>query len=593
MDKTVLVFGAGCAGLSSAHFLNQRGYKVIVIETLDVSGGMARSMRYSKDNMPSEYSWRGIGHQYANTLEVMKQIPIQTQNGMSNVYDSQLSKPLKFYLLDNEGSKFAREQKADEYYHLPNSWKLTPQDKIKIAWIFAQGWMASNKRSEEQYDDVNMAQYLSEHLSEKGAKTFSSIFGPFIGSGSDRVSYHCVSGFFRRNTFTSSPAPYWHYDKENDEYYQTKGRSGWHIMTNNTSDGWFNPWREYLESKGVEFRFNQELYKLNYDSDKKNIVSTEISTNNGNYTISADYYILAINPFPAQEVLLRTPELLEDKELAKFKELTSIEEHRQVSFRLAFSEKINLPHRWMGFILTSSPFNLCFFSMDHVWDKTSPLGDGIKSIWSFTTTVETGIGELFNKPMKNHTREEFTEEVLHQIYKCKTLDDMIKASNNGRGLKDYELYKFEIWPTWIFPSPENGLTEITGEQKKWVNETGFSAIRPNIETSINNLYLSGAHCRLDGGMNLYSMEQAIQSSRKIADLITGQDTVLLQEDPLILKPFKTVDKFLYKANLPNIFNVLWFVLLSVLIICYIVYNKPGWILIFILIMIGLTVITLT
>lgn len=591
MSRTAIVFGAGCAGLSAAHYLNERGFKVIVIETLNVPGGMARSMRYS-NGMPSEYSWRGFGGFYHNTFDVMKKIPVKTKDSISNVYDSKLSRPIKFHLLDNEGSKFAREQVADEYYHLPYSWKLTPQDKIKVGWIFAQGWMASDKRSEEQYDEINMSQHLSKHLSTTGAKTFSSIFGPFIGSGYDRVSYHCVSGFFRRNTFTSYPAPYWHYDKDKDEYWSVKGRTGWHLMTTNTSEGWFEPWKEYLESKGVEFRFSQELHKLNHDEDK--ISSAEISRKDGNnYTISADYYILATNPFPTQEVLLRTPSLLKDEELAKFKQLTSIEEHRQISFRLAFSEKIKLPYRFTGFILPSSEFNLCFFSMDHVWDEDVPLGEGVKSIWSFTATVETAIGELYNKPMKNHSREEFTSEVLHQIYKCKTLDDMIIASNGGRNLKDFELYKFEIWPTWNFPDGINGLTEIKGDQPKWVNETGFNKTRPKVKTSIPNLFLSGAHCYLHKGINLYSMEGAIQNSRKVADFITKQDTVLLQEDPLLLKPFKTLDKFLYKAGLPNIFNVLWFIILTILIICYIVYNRPGWMLFLILIIIGLTIIALT
>lgn len=592
MDKTVLIFGAGCAGLSAAHYLNERGFKVTVVETLDAPGGMARSIRY-KDGMPSEYSWRGFGSNfYHNTFEVMKQIPIKTKNGISNVYDSQLSKPLKFYLLDDKGSKFAREQKADEHYQLIDSWRLTPQDKIKIAWIFAQGWTASNKRSEEEYDGINMSEHISKYLSETGARTFSYIFGPFVGSGLDRVSYHCVSGFFKRNTFTSNPAPYWHYDKEKDEYWQAKGRTGWYIMTNNTSDAWFDPWKEYLMNKGVEFRFNQSLYKLNYDN--KKILSAEISPKNGdNYTMLADYYILATNPFPTQEVLLRTPDLLEDKELAKFKHLTSIDEHRQISFRLAFSEKINLPHRWMGFILTDSEFNLCFFAMDQVWNEDSPLGDGVKSIWSFTACVETIPGSLYDKVMKYLSREEFTNEVLHQIYKCKTLDDMVICSNDGKCLKDFELFKFEIWPTWIFPSPENGLTEIKGEQPKWVNQTGFDKHRPNIQTSIDNLYLSGAHCYLSEGINLWSMEGAVQNSRYCADLITKQDTVLFQKEPICLRPFQKLDKYLYKAGLPNIFNVLWLLIIAILIICYVVYDRVRWILFLILIMIGLTVIVLT
>lgn len=55
--QTVLIFGAGIAGLSAAHYCVQRGFDVQVIESLSVPGDLARSKRVPEDNnMPSEYS---------------------------------------------------------------------------------------------------------------------------------------------------------------------------------------------------------------------------------------------------------------------------------------------------------------------------------------------------------------------------------------------------------------------------------------------------------------------------------------------------------------------------------------------------------
>jgi uncharacterized protein with NAD-binding domain and iron-sulfur cluster len=57
--KSVVIFGAGIAGLSAAHELAELGYLVSVYETADEPGGFFRSSRLSHDNIPTEYSWHG------------------------------------------------------------------------------------------------------------------------------------------------------------------------------------------------------------------------------------------------------------------------------------------------------------------------------------------------------------------------------------------------------------------------------------------------------------------------------------------------------------------------------------------------------
>ena len=39
----VVIFGAGIAGLTASHYLVKQGYNVVIIETLPVAGGLARS----------------------------------------------------------------------------------------------------------------------------------------------------------------------------------------------------------------------------------------------------------------------------------------------------------------------------------------------------------------------------------------------------------------------------------------------------------------------------------------------------------------------------------------------------------------------
>jgi len=73
--KSIVIFGSGIAGLTAAHELAQLGYAVSVYEATDQPGGFFRSAR-DKDNMPTEYSWHGMGPWYHNAFDVMRQIPL-------------------------------------------------------------------------------------------------------------------------------------------------------------------------------------------------------------------------------------------------------------------------------------------------------------------------------------------------------------------------------------------------------------------------------------------------------------------------------------------------------------------------------------
>jgi len=91
--ESIVIFGAGIAGLSAAHELVQLGYTVSVYEATDQPGGFYKSSRLSEDNMPSEYSWHGMGPWYHNTFDLMQKIPL---NEKGNLYDLALSRSIAF-----------------------------------------------------------------------------------------------------------------------------------------------------------------------------------------------------------------------------------------------------------------------------------------------------------------------------------------------------------------------------------------------------------------------------------------------------------------------------------------------------------------
>ncbi len=52
--------------------------------------------------------------------------------------------------------------------------------------------------------------------------------------------------------------------------------------------------------------------------------------------------------------------------------------------------------------------------------------------------------------------------------------------------------------------------------------------------------------------DLYSMEAAVESGKRAADLILGTNTVIPQSTPILLKVLKKTDSLLYRLGPPNV-----------------------------------------
>ena len=101
VPKSVAVFGAGIGGLSAAHEFAELGHEVSVYEADEEAGGFFRSARLPRnENMPSEYSWHGMGPWYHNTFDLMQQIPFDETGSL---YDKGLSRPIAFCVAPDEG----------------------------------------------------------------------------------------------------------------------------------------------------------------------------------------------------------------------------------------------------------------------------------------------------------------------------------------------------------------------------------------------------------------------------------------------------------------------------------------------------------
>jgi uncharacterized protein with NAD-binding domain and iron-sulfur cluster len=536
--RTVAVYGAGIAGLTAAHEFSRRGWAVSVYEANSEAGGFFRSARGSGDHaMPSEYSWHGMGPWYHNVFDVMKQIPFDEHG---SVYDRALSRPIAFGVGPDHGTA-EFDDPSDFLIDVRRMFRMTGLDWFWWARLMAKEWTA-NRRSDERYATRNAAAQWGKRLSATASSTWSACFGPWIGSDWTRVSLHQAGQFFLKQ-ITSQPSHRHPADAEGPAW-EHGARSGWLLLRGPSSEFWFDRWVQHLATAGVTFHWAQALHHFDYDG----TTITAAHLESGEH-VDADIHVFATNPFAAVEILERTQALARLDQLCLFAPLTADGPHVQVSFRIAFGERIKWPRTRCALVVADSEFDLTIFAEEQAWSPAVELGDGVASLWTGTSCVSSVPGRVHGLPVARCTKQQFIDEVQAQLLRCGSLDALIREANNGRSLASFPIVRIEVWHEWTF-SPDG----IRGDDPKWVNSTHTQQFQPTQATPVPNLVLAGAHTRT--AADVWSIEAAVESGRRATQLIEPDVTVIAQHKPAWLRQLGRIDDQLYRLRLPHLLDVL-------------------------------------
>lgn len=536
--KTAAVFGGGIAGLTAAHELAGRGWSVTVYEVNDEVGGFFRSARRDRHrNMPSEYSWHGMGPWYHNVFDLMRQIPFD-EGG--SVYHRSLSRPIAFAMVPDQ----ARAAFDDTMHvNVRGMFRMTRLDLVRWAWLSLKTWTA-RRRSVDAYSRVNAADAYRPLLSDVAWRLWRASFGPWVGSDWTNVSLHQVGLFFRKQLL-SKPSHHHEADAEGPAWWHGP-RSGWLVLTGPSNEAWFDPWTAELERRGVRLRYGAELHRLDLDGGA--IAEARLTSGEA---VRADLYVLAINPFSAAEVVARTPDLAALDQLRLLQPLIQDGPHTQVSFRLAFGERIAWPRERTAVVIADSEFNLTLFAEEQAWRTDVDLGEGVGALWTGTACVAKRPGRLYGLPLENCTKEQFIEEVKAQLASCGGLDALIRKANGGRSWESFPIVRFEVWHEWIF-SPEG----IQHRQPKWVNTTHTQPFLPEQRTPVPNLVMAGAHTRTFA--DVWSIEAAVESGRRAAQVVEPDVRVIPEYVPRTLRTARAVDDLCYALRLPHVLDLALF-----------------------------------
>lgn len=607
----VSIFGSGISGLTVAHELVEKGYKVEIYEKDNIGGGMARSFR-NKYGVPTEHSWRGYGPFYYNTFEIMKRIPLKTtKENFTNKYSLDEVKDhnkeddlwtiyrgniydITHFVNSHPGGKSnilkcAGKDIEKVWKELGYEFHLNSSDIIKTVKKNKVGSLVENFKDNSVYDNLNTDRlkfkYLYNNSNGRGEPNLTILdliflfflFGKVICSDKRRYEYFSIrldpiikknlskEGYHFISDFLAGPG--WGFDKKTMslghyatfvEYSLNEKDKNWQVMKKPTSEAWIDPWISYLKMRGVVFNFNNELLKINADT--KQVNSCIIKRDSKQSIVTSDIYIFAINPFNFADIL-ENSKFRKDKLYKNLKEGNII--NNQISFRLGFDRKIEFGEKTTGYVLIDSAYNITFYPQEDSWDKNVSLGMNgkIKTLLSGTIILPYNKGVLYNKTATSLKLEELKKEIVEQFFLS---NDFKKYTDINKITKKNIIFK-EIFADWY----EDG-NYLKSKNRKWVNNSYNEKYRLENKTELKNMYICGSHCVTS--INIWSMEGAVESGKRCSNIILNRNN---QKECYIYN-HGSVGLVILLQNIENIFyglglrNVI--IELITCLLFYIIYN---------------------
>ncbi|MEX2284705.1 MAG: FAD-dependent oxidoreductase [Gemmatimonadota bacterium] len=250
--KGVAILGGGVAGMSAAHELAHRGFKVTVFEAGSTQGGKARSIfvpntgTEGRRDLPGEHGFRFFPSFYKHLPETMKEIPF----GKRSVYDNLV--PTSRTMIAHEGrpdpevlTRFPKsiEDVRDFMRLRASDFKLSPEDYLFLAqrmWILVT---SCKERREAEFDEIRWWDFID---ADRRSAEFRHVMGE-VG-----VRFLLAMDARRASTKTIG----------------TVGLQIWldhfkpgiqvdRLLNGPTHDVWLGPWLAHLRQLGVDYRLNR------------------------------------------------------------------------------------------------------------------------------------------------------------------------------------------------------------------------------------------------------------------------------------------------------------------------------------------------
>ncbi|ATW51653.1 FAD-dependent oxidoreductase [Streptomyces peucetius subsp. caesius ATCC 27952] len=543
---SVAVLGGGVAGLTAAHELAERGFRVTVYERRAL-GGKARSMdvpdsaKGGRRPLPAEHGFRFIPGIYHNLPDTMRRIPFP--GNPNGVWDN---------LVAPSAMAFSRTGREDLTIPLPWPGHQPPDltlDDIRRALTALLDTALGIPLPETAYF-VNRTLVFLTSCDERRDRTWEATpWWEFIRAEEMSYDYQRILAVGLTRNIVATKA-----EEASTRTVATlleafvfnalgRGADGPldRILDAPTNEAWIDPWVTHLTSLGVDFKVGWTVREVKYASGRVSAVLVE-NPQGERESVTADHYVSAMPVEHARRTwgpALRAA----DPQLARCDRLRT---DWMTGIQFYLTERAPLLH---GHLNCVDPWSLTAIQQAAHWpglDFPADYGDGVAvDCLSVDVSEWDRPGTLYGKTAKQCTRAEVAKEVWAQL----------KAALNDTGkvvLKDSALH------SWFLDPGVDGLGTPypTNDDELLIHPVGTFHNRPRAATSIPNFFLAGDYVSVD--IDLATMEGANASARAAVNALlerTGSTAPRCTVTPLFrapeLEPLRRHDRTRYRLGLRN------------------------------------------
>jgi uncharacterized protein with NAD-binding domain and iron-sulfur cluster len=531
---SVAVLGGGVGGLSAAHELAKRGFKVDVYEAREEFGGKARSIpvpgtaKGGKPPLPGEHGFRFFPGFYRHLDDTMDEIPcpggtvkdnlvtatetLMAQTGKKN----EIIAPMTFPKGLGDVAKLAKFM-----FTVTLQLGIPPQD---YAFFFERmlAYLTScDERRLEEFETQSWWDFV-------GAEGRSEAYQKFLAKGMTRTLVAARAEEMSARTGCAILSQLM------QDMVQIDGRVD-RVLNGPTSEVWIDPWVKHLGSMdNVKFHGGHRIAGVHCDG--REITRVTVETVDSSREIEADYYVAAM---PKE----RLQDLLTDELRAAEPRLRGIEALKTRSMNgVMFYLDTDVPMQRGHTIFIDSPWALTSISQQQFWKlDLEDRGDGrVEGILSVDVSDWESKGSVTGKAAVDCTENEIFTEVWGQ---------MVAHLDHGELEDKNRIYEF-LDPAITFNEEtkknENSEPLLINTKNSWKS-------RPDATTAIPNFFIAADFVRTN--TDLATMEGANEAAKRAVNGILEKERspqkpcrVYDLAEPLALAPFRAVDDLLWKLG---------------------------------------------
>jgi uncharacterized protein with NAD-binding domain and iron-sulfur cluster len=550
----VAVLGGGVGGLTVAHELAERGFKVTVFEPKGL-GGKAASIPVAgtgvggRANLPGEHGFRFFPGFYKNVPDTMRRVPVA--GNPNGVLDNLVGAQQELFVFDaGQMWLFPSFDEAGFSEGMRSlitavglASKVPPNEIEYFIRKMEVFQTSSDARRVGEWEKVPWWDYVNaEHFSPEYQRVFGTgLTKDLVAAKGTKASTRTIGlvalAFVYASMAQASP--------------QIRQQSGYgaadRLLDGPTNEAWIDPWVSHLRSLGVRFVTSYSASKLHVAGDRITAV-TLVNGSGARMQVEADHYVAAM-PVEKARLLFDDAVRAADPTLARLDAL----EHDYMNGIQFFLTRMPA-HPVKGHVAyLESPWALTSIDQGVFWKRNlaTTYGDGhLRDILSVDISDLFTPGILYRKAAVDCTPQQIAAECWAQL----------KQGLNSSGeaeLTDDMVIRWFLDPAVIFSQGRRAVST----EPLLINTAGSLANRPDSATDIENLVLAADYVRCN--VDLATMEGANEAGRQAVNTILDRSrspaakaTLATLWEPPEYDSAKQVDEQRYNVGQPNALDTL-------------------------------------